>query len=49
MVGQEKPVHWHIEQMFRTPKRQGLDVESSQLEEAGQLQKRAVLAASAAV
>lgn len=40
---------WHIEQMFRTLKRQGLDVESSQLEEAGRLQKLVVLAASAAV
>ena len=40
---------WHIEQMFRTLKRQGLDVESSQLEQAGRLQKLVVLAASAAV
>lgn len=40
---------WHIEQLFRTLKRQGLDVESSQLEEAGRLQKLVVLAASAAV
>jgi Transposase DDE domain len=40
---------WHIEQMFRTLKQQGLDVQSSQLEEAGRLQKLVVLAASAAV
>ena len=40
---------WHIEQMFRTLKQQGLDVESSQLEEAGRLPKLVVLAASAAV
>lgn len=40
---------WHIEQTFRTLKRQGLDIESSLLEEAPQLEKLAVLAISAAV
>lgn len=40
---------WHIEQTFRTLKTQGLDVESSLVEEAGRLEKLAVLATSAAV
>ena len=40
---------WHIEQTFRTLKTQGLNVESSLLEEAGRLEKLAVLATSAAV
>jgi hypothetical protein len=40
---------WHIEQTFRTLKRQGLDVESSLVEEARRLEKLAVLALSAAV
>jgi len=40
---------WHIEQTFRTLKTQGLDVESSLLEEAQRLEKLAVLATSAAV
>lgn len=39
---------WHIEQLFRTLKRQGLDVESSLLETGARLQKLAVLALSAA-
>lgn len=39
---------WHIEQLFRTLKKQGLDVESSLLEEGERLQKLAVLALSAA-
>lgn len=39
---------WHIEQLFRTLKSQGLDVESSLVEEAQRLQKLAVLACSAA-
>lgn len=40
---------WHIEQAFRTVKRQGLDVESSQLEHGVRLEKLAVMALSAAV
>lgn len=40
---------WHIEQMFRTLKRQGLALESSLIEEGERLEKLAVLAASAAV
>lgn len=40
---------WHIEQTFRTLKTQGLDVESSLVEEAARLEKLAVLATSAAV
>ena len=40
---------WQIEQMFRTLKRQGLNLESSLVGEAGRLEKLAVLAASAAV
>lgn len=39
---------WHIEQLFRTLKRQGLDVESSLLESGPRLQRLAVLAVSAA-
>lgn len=40
---------WHIEQTFRTVKRQGLDVESSQLEHGVRLEKLVVMALSAAV
>ena len=40
---------WHIEQTFRTLKKQGLDLESSLVEEANRLEKLAVLAVSAAV
>lgn len=40
---------WHIEQLFRILKRQGLDVESSQIEHGERLQKLAVLATAAAV
>ena len=40
---------WRIEQMFRTLKRQGLNLESSLVGEAGRLEKLAVPAASAAV
>jgi hypothetical protein len=40
---------WHIEQTFRTLKSQGLDIESSLLEEATRLEKLATLALSAAV
>ena len=40
---------WHIEQMFRTLKRQGLNVESSLIETADRLEKLVVLACSAAV
>lgn len=40
---------WHIEQMFRTLKRQGLDLESSLVEDGERLEKLAVIAASAAV
>lgn len=39
---------WHIEQLFRTLKSQGLDIESSLVEHASGLEKLAVLAASAA-
>lgn len=39
---------WHIEQLFRTLKSQGLDIESSLVEDAKRLEKLAVLAASAA-
>ena len=39
---------WHIEQLFRTLKSQGLDVESSLLETGPRLEKLAVLAVSAA-
>jgi len=40
---------WHIEQMFRTWKRQGLDVESSLLETGERLEKMVILASSAAL
>lgn len=40
---------WHIEQAFRTVKRQGLNVESSQLEHGVRLEKLVVMALSAAV
>lgn len=40
---------WHIEQLFRTLKRQGLDIESSLIEDGGRLEKLAVLGMSAAV
>lgn len=40
---------WHIEQMFRTLKRQGLNLESSLIEDGDRLEKLAVLAVSAAV
>ncbi len=40
---------WHIEQFFRTLKRQGLDLESSQLESGQGLEKLAVIASSAAL
>ena len=40
---------WHIEQTFRTLKTQGLNIESSLVEEAVRLEKLAVLATSAAV
>lgn len=40
---------WHIEQTFRTIKRQGLDVESSQIEQGNRLEKLVILAFSAAV
>ena len=39
---------WHIEQLFRTMKRQGLDIESSQLEQADRLAKLVALATKAA-
>ncbi len=39
---------WHIEQTFRTLKRQGLDVESSLVEQAQRLEKLVVMALSAA-
>lgn len=39
---------WHIEQTFRTLKRQGLDVESSLVEQAPRLEKLVVMALSAA-
>ena len=40
---------WHIEQLFRTLKRQGLDVESSLLETGERLEKMVVLASAAAL
>lgn len=40
---------WHIEQVFRTVKKQGLNMESSLLEKAERLEKMAVLALSSAV
>ena len=40
---------WHIEQVFRTLKRQGLNVESSQIETAASLEKLVILALLAAV
>ena len=40
---------WHIEQLFRTLKKQGIDLESSLLEEGSRLEKLAVFACSAAV
>ncbi|GAB3382237.1 hypothetical protein [Azotobacter armeniacus] len=40
---------WHIEQLFRTLERQGLDIESSLVEDGGRLEKLEVLATSAAV
>ena len=40
---------WHIEQLFRTLKKQGLDMESSQLETAAGLGKLCCLAVQAAV
>jgi hypothetical protein len=40
---------WHIEQLFRTMKRQGLDVESSQVEGAAALCKLAAMATLCAV
>lgn len=40
---------WHIEQLFRTLKKQGLDLESSQVETAAGLTKLACLALQAAV
>lgn len=42
-------LRWQIEQTFRTVKRQGLDLESSQLERGDRLEKLAVIAFSAAV
>ncbi|MBK8120262.1 MAG: IS4 family transposase [Sulfuritalea sp.] len=42
-------LRWHIEQTFRTVKRQGSDLESSQLEHGVRLEKLAVMALSAAV
>jgi hypothetical protein len=40
---------WHVEQLFRTLKRQGFDVESSQMESAAALMKLAVVALIGAV
>jgi len=40
---------WNVEQIFRTMKKQGLDVESSQIESAESLMKLAVIALSAAI
>lgn len=40
---------WQVEQVFRTLKRQGLDVESSQVEQAQSLEKLVVLSLMAAV
>lgn len=40
---------WHIEQLFRILKRQGLDVESSLLESGERLEKMVVLASAAAL
>jgi IS4 transposase len=40
---------WNVEQIFRTMKRQGLDVESSQVESAEGLMKLAVIALCAAI
>ena len=40
---------WHIEQTFRSLKRQGLNLEGSLVEDAGRLEKLAALALSAAV
>jgi len=42
-------MRWIIEQTFRTVKRQGLNLESSQLEHGSRLEKLAVMALSAAV
>jgi len=39
---------WHIEQLFRALKAQGLDIEASQIEDAHALEKLAVMAAHAA-
>jgi hypothetical protein len=40
---------WNVEQVFRTLKKQGLDVESSQIESAECLMKLAVIALCAAI
>jgi len=40
---------WNVEQIFRTMKKQGLDVESSQIESAESLMKLAVIALCAAI